>query len=117
MGCGEAVAVTEPVVEHDTGADPDAESFSSKMSTSARSLQAENDPKEVLALLVDAVFDHKTVLVNDMAGEQRWPEFTRGATDLFIMLTQTSSHTNIKLFDVADHLATTGDLPSTRRRT
>ncbi|BBE23717.1 hypothetical protein MN0502_26000 [Arthrobacter sp. MN05-02] len=237
--------------ETEPGQEP--ESFSSKMSTLARSLQAEDDPEEVLALLVqaavdlvpgadegsisvvkarkriesqaassdlpkdvdavqgevrqgpclDAVFEHETVLVNDMATEQRWPKFARRAADLgaasmlsfqlyvegdnmgalnlygrsangftdeseevgrliashaavayadtqkleqmreitrsrdiigqakgilmerygitaqhaFVMLTQASSHTNTKLFDVADQLASTGELPSARRRT
>ncbi|MDQ0734773.1 GAF and ANTAR domain-containing protein [Arthrobacter agilis] len=39
------------------------------------------------------------------------------AQNAFIMLTQASSRTNIKLLDVAEHLATTGALPSRRRRT
>jgi GAF domain-containing protein len=229
------------------------EGLAEQMSELARSLQAEDDPQEVLAHLVraaielvpgtdegsisvvtgrrdvqshapssdlpqkvdalqsetkqgpclDAVYEHQTVTVPDLASEQRWPKFSRKAAELgaasmlsfqlyvegdnlgalnlygrtphaftedseqvglliashaaiafadatklghmrdalrsrdvigqakgilmerygltaqnaFIMLTQASSHTNIKLLDVAEHLATTGALPSHRRRT
>lgn len=231
----------------------EVEGLAEQMSELARSLQAENNPQEVLAHLVraaielvpgadegsisvvagrrevqsqapssdlpkqvdalqsevnqgpclDAVYEHETVTVPDMASEQRWPDFSRKAAELgaasmlsfqlyvegdnlgalnlygrtpnafteesdqvglliashaaiafadaqklgqmrdamrsrdvigqakgilmerygitaqnaFVMLTQTSSHTNTKLLDVAEHLATTGALPSQRRRT
>lgn len=152
---------------------------------------------------LDAIYDHETVLVQDMTDEQRWPEFSRRASELgaasmlsfqlyveggnlgalnlygrvpnaftqeseqiglliashaavafagaqklvhmrdamrsrdvigqakgilmerygitaqhaFVMLTQYSSHTSTRLFDVADQLATTGGLPSANLRT
>lgn len=152
---------------------------------------------------LDAVYDHETVLVQDMTDEQRWPDFSRKAAQLgavsmlsfqlyvegdnlgalnlygrtpnaftqeseqiglliashaavafaeaqklvhmrdamqsrdvigqakgilmerygitaqhaFVMLTRYSSHTNTKLLDVADQLATTGALPSDNLRT
>ncbi|MEG9249992.1 GAF and ANTAR domain-containing protein [Arthrobacter sp. Soc17.1.1.1] len=239
----------------DEGKDQNGEvgGLAEQMSELARSLQAEDDPQEILAHLVraaielvpgadegsisavtgrrdiqsqapssdlprkvdalqskvnqgpclDAVYEHQTVRVPDLASEQRWPEFSRNAAALgaasmlsfqlyvegdnlgalnlygrtphafteesehvglliashaaiafadatklgqmhdalhsrdvigqakgilmerygltaqnaFILLTQASSHTNIKLPDVAEHLATTGALPSHRRRT
>ncbi|GAB3537105.1 GAF and ANTAR domain-containing protein [Arthrobacter tecti] len=151
---------------------------------------------------LDAVYEHETVMVPDMATEQRWPEFSHRAAALgaasmlsfqlyvegdnlgalnlygraphtftdeseqvgkliashaaiafadarklgqmrdashsrdiigqakgilmerynitaqhaFVILTQYSSHTNTKLFDIADYLATTGALPSQSNR-
>jgi transcriptional regulator with GAF, ATPase, and Fis domain len=233
--------------------DQELEGLAEQMSELARSLQAEENPQDVLAHLVgaaielvpgadegsisvvegrrdvqsqapssdlpeqvdalqsefnqgpclDAVYEHGTVSVPDMASEQRWPDFSRRAAELgaasmlsfqlyvegdnlgalnlygrkpdafteeseqvglliashaaiafadtrklgqmrdamrsrdvigqakgilmerygitaqnaFIMLTQTSSHTNTKLLDVAEHLASTGALPSRRRHT
>ena len=235
------------------GNDQDVEGLAEQMSELARSLQADQNPQEVLAHLVraaielvpgadegsisvvegrrdvqsqapsselpkqvdalqsevnqgpclDAVYEHETVSVPDMASEQRWPDFSRKAAELgaasmlsfqlyvegdnlgalnlygrapsafteeseqvglliashaaiafadaqklgqmrdamrsrdvigqakgilmerygitaqnaFVMLTQASSHTNTKLLDVAEHLATSGALPSRRRRT
>lgn len=236
--------------ENLTGQDAAIEGLAEHMSQLARTLQAEENPHEILVHLVraaielvpgadegsisvvagrrnvnsqvpssdlpkevdavqnevhqgpclDAVYEHETVSVPDMATEQRWPEFSRRAADLgaasmmsfqlyvegdnlgalnlygrsahafteeseqiglliashaavafadaqklgqmrdamrsrdvigqakgilmerygitaqhaFVLLTQCSSHTNTKLFVVADQLATTGALPPLR---
>lgn len=43
--------------------------------------------------------------------------YTITAQHAFVLLTQVSSHTNTKLIDIAEHLATTGTLPTHNNRT